>query len=1349
MEAAMSTGVTVVNYKRKSMGSVIVFVSMVASIFCSYVSVSRAGGWLAPYSVDGPASISYSFVSARNTGSSAQTVTIDFVDGKGKTTASASSTVAPGSTWVLKPVSAPSSKFVGKLKVSSSGGDSSITPWGAVVVQKPDGGLTGFPMTWASSGGSSYQSEKARPVTVYTLLSMSFKEKYPKRLSTSCPACAAAVSRANKALNDYLDLRNKWNVKALKHAIKTLKIFRDMSHKEWENAIFEDKFISLEARLQVTEEELETEISVLASFQKEGNAEMVSYMAPIVRKLKEKVSLLRPKLDKLYRERDRKLDALGKEEGKWIKKFNKNVEILRRIWKAKIRMESSRMLALKCIDHCKNSGKPGQKITHAGDSSRTITVSSGHRIQKAIDQAGDGSVIVVSPGYYTGNLKIHGKSITLRSRNPADKRTRARTVIKGRGKGSVITASHADNVTISGFTIKGGQAKNGGGIHVDHGAATITDNVITGNRASENGGGISIAFSDRTKIAGNIIEKNKAGADGGGIFQTDSIDVDVSNNHISNNNAARDGGGFKNTSKTRPLPKGHDWADVDHNVIKDNKAGRNGGGAMLSVSALAVSDNDFIANSAAYKFAKITNTSPSANTITIDFKGCGGGAAVASSSSSVAPGATWILSSASGSAREGSWTVNIAGNHFTGNKAKSGGALCIDKKIKPPVDKLDLTGNTFSGNNPDDVVNVAFSTDGGAKWDAGMDKCSEIWELSDFIKMEEKYLASIKKILSGKDTSSREKYLDYGITLVDKGFTSIGDPIRLDLEEKINPKNVDKFIQRAEKKLRDIIKKTKKKIKQDKEKRKELQRLCRKNKKAGRKAATNKPEVTLPGGGTLLKFKRKFEDMDVDGKSAEPVSEYDSGPDVGSFMFRSSANGGEGECIPAASDVTNSVIRPMPKSEKTVNKAKSAVSDFAKGAVGSLFGVGGSKLGGMFGRGGGQDGARTVKRPVVPFYALSNGETGVEVGGWVYKPRSKKKKPEIRIAQRIKDSPDKGAPHMMLLQNRDGRILRPIGYMIFELWRHWKLTITITRDTWVNGEHTSHTVTRESTQWNELAERYRKIMEAPGIWEQFGLSPFGKLRGVIARFPLPEHFNPAQWTLVKHDTAKAMLNGEEVIKTVPFIAGIGQGKKNRLTFKQSPDGKTAYQRAHGCRTPGEVMADLMARYEQGNSVANESDKSLKKKKKPGQYKLKQTKMDAAHWARILILQPPPVDAWLKGYHKLSQRLQQESAVAMANIIFLIATGSDVWMPKQWFEKYANLDAQVRNLAISAANRWKHGMNEKQMEAVARSYAKLSPGLQQLFKREFTMTLAMNLFFDLRQPTPVVLKPTGINGSVKK
>jgi hypothetical protein len=369
--------------------------------------------------------------------------------------------------------------------------------------------------------------------------------------------------------------------------------------------------------------------------------------------------------------------------------------------------------------------------------------------------------------------------------------------------------------------------------------------------------------------------------------------------------------------------------------------------------------------------------------------------------------------------------------------------------------------------------------------------------------------------------------------------------------------------------------------------------------------------------------------------------------------------------------------------------------------------------------------------PKGPWYELANGDTTVEIGGWLYKPRSKQKKPEIRIAQRIKDSPDKGGPHMMFLQNRDGRILRPTGYMIFEVWRLWKLTITITRDTWVNGEHTSHSVTRESTQWKELVDRYKVMMEAPGIWEQFGVAPFGKLKGIIAQFPLPEHFNPANWTLISHITAKDTINGKDVIRTVPVVAMIGQGKKSRLTFKTAPAGKTAYQREHGCESElGSIKADVQRVVPAGKAG---------KGRKPSRYKVKKVKMDAAHWGRIVILQPPLSNPWLAAYHQLPRRMQRAAVLGMADLVLRMMTGMGTggdWNRLQWLTTSDVGARQVQNLVIEAVNQWKHGMDGKQQAELSRIYSRLSPALKQVFKREFIKTLATNLLLDLRQPSPI-------------
>jgi len=261
----------------------------------------------------------------------------------------------------------------------------------------------------------------------------------------------------------------------------------------------------------------------------------------------------------------------------------------------------------------------------------------------------------------------------------------------------------------------------------------------------------------------------------------------------------------------------------------------------------------------------------------------------------------------------------------------------------------------------------------------------------------------------------------------------------------------------------------------------------------------------------------------------------------------------KGVCIPGANDITNPIIRDMPASESTTNKAKSAIGGFAKGALGGMFGGSGW---GVFGGGGGhkKSGASLVRRPKGPWDKLGIDPLELKLGGWVYRD-------QIRIAQRITDSPDNGGPDSMWLQDANGNVLHPLGYMVFELWRHWKLTITITRDTWVNGEHTSHSVNRESTEWKELVDRYKVLLEAPSIWEQLQSRPFDQLKGVIVEFSLPKNFDPTKWSLITHITSKARESGREVIKTVPLVVEMHWGKKyKRLRFQPSSDGKTLYHR---------------------------------------------------------------------------------------------------------------------------------------------------------------------------------------------
>ena len=123
-------------------------------------------------------------------------------------------------------------------------------------------------------------------------------------------------------------------------------------------------------------------------------------------------------------------------------------------------------------------------------------------IQKAINNATNGDTIQVNPGVYNENIIIN-KTLTLTGEN------KTTTIIDANQNGPAIQVT-ADNVTITGFTIKNGnqnQSSIGAAILLTSVAkATITGNIIETNQY-----GISIKNSNNTHITDNIIKNNTVG----------------------------------------------------------------------------------------------------------------------------------------------------------------------------------------------------------------------------------------------------------------------------------------------------------------------------------------------------------------------------------------------------------------------------------------------------------------------------------------------------------------------------------------------------------------------------------------------------------------------------------------------------------------------------------------------------------------------------------------------------------------------------------------------------------------------------------------------------------------------
>jgi hypothetical protein len=154
-------------------------------------------------------------------------------------------------------------------------------------------------------------------------------------------------------------------------------------------------------------------------------------------------------------------------------------------------------------------------------------------IQKGISFAATGDTILVKPGIYYENLRFNKKGVILASHFflHGDVDTIYSTIIDGEKKdnGSVIyfTSDADSNSKVIGFTIRNGKGTKfkegsvekvrGGGIFCETGSTpTIAYNVITQNRATNDGGGIFIDNA-APNILNNIITQNFAGGSGGAI----------------------------------------------------------------------------------------------------------------------------------------------------------------------------------------------------------------------------------------------------------------------------------------------------------------------------------------------------------------------------------------------------------------------------------------------------------------------------------------------------------------------------------------------------------------------------------------------------------------------------------------------------------------------------------------------------------------------------------------------------------------------------------------------------------------------------------------------------------------
>ena len=367
-------------------------------------------------------------------------------------------------------------------------------------------------------------------------------------------------------------------------------------------------------------------------------------------------------------------------------------------------------------------------------------------IQDCIDDVSDGGSVLVRAGTWAEDIDFCGKDITVESLSGS-----AVTAIQGSGAGSVVTIASGETAVLSGFTITGGNAVNGGGIHVVRADATFSDLVLDENTATGNGGGAYL-YQGSWTIEDSSFDGNSARS-GGGLFVDGTVAMlDVTGTTFSGNDASDNTGGGAYCDGTLVSFQGCDfdsnsgkaiynWAyylDLQDCSFQGNDSGHGEGGAVyVRYGTFTVTDSTFTDNATdGYAGGAMVATyyGPIATIDDCLFDGnygsnggavvhwggrmavvdsvfsnnmasSGGGAIYARPLPASILGCTFEDNIAAGGGGalyvdDGGYTyttpvtITLQGSTLTGNRANTGGAICLDDDV---VD-LQVTQTAFSGN---------------------------------------------------------------------------------------------------------------------------------------------------------------------------------------------------------------------------------------------------------------------------------------------------------------------------------------------------------------------------------------------------------------------------------------------------------------------------------------------------------------------------------------------------------------------------------------------------------------------------------------------------------------------------
>ena len=219
--------------------------------------------------------------------------------------------------------------------------------------------------------------------------------------------------------------------------------------------------------------------------------------------------------------------------------------------------------------------------------------------------------------------------------------------------GGGIFVANSSTCTISGGTITNNEATNGGGIYVEGGGAlTVSGGTISNNDAT-NGGGVYVASGGSCTINDGAITQNTA-TSGGGVYVVSGNSCTIGGGTISDNTATGGGGGvYFAEGSTGSLITGSDT------LISENSAA-NGGGVYVANGQLVMSSGTISKNTANAQVGKGGGIYAGGN-----FVNRGG---IITDNTAVMGGGVY-----------GAATVNLTSSSITDNEAENGGGVYVEK----------------------------------------------------------------------------------------------------------------------------------------------------------------------------------------------------------------------------------------------------------------------------------------------------------------------------------------------------------------------------------------------------------------------------------------------------------------------------------------------------------------------------------------------------------------------------------------------------------------------------------------------------------------------------------------------